>query len=103
MPQGKEHIKVVDRALIDDLNFTCIFNRDVMSKWVTRYEDAKTRSHAERALFWRQHGSHKAYPKHLATLSNDTIDWLHEEMERVGETRGCISQWKNGSIHEDAC
>ena len=50
VPQGEGHIKVIDRALIDDLNFTCILNSDVMSRWVTRYEDAKTKRQADMAL-----------------------------------------------------
>ena len=33
--------------------------------------------------------SRKAYPKHLATLSNDIhVDWLHEEMERAERDEG---------------
>ena len=43
VPQGKGQSKVIERTLIDDLNFTCILNSDVMSRWVTRYEDAKTK------------------------------------------------------------
>ena len=60
-----------------------------MSTWVTRYEDAKTKRRADRALFRRQHGSRKTYPKHLATLPNDIhVDWLHEEMERAERDEG---------------
>ena len=60
-----------------------------MSRWVTRYEDAKTKRRADRALFRRQHGSRKTYPKHLATLPNDIhVDWLHEEMERAERDEG---------------
>ena len=70
-----------------------------MSKWVTRYQDAKTRRQVERALFRRQHGSRKAYPKHLATLSNDIhVDWLHEEMESVErdeELHITMEEWEN--------
>lgn len=89
VPQGKGQSKVIERTLIDDLNFTCILNSDVMSRWVTRYEDAKTKRQADRALFRRQHGSRKAYPKHLATLPNDIhVDWLHEEMERAERDEG---------------
>ena len=52
--------------------------------FLMRYEDAKTKRQADRALFRRQHGSHKVYPKHLAILPNDIhVDWLHEEMERA--------------------
>ena len=31
VPQGKGQSKVIERTLIDDLNFTCILNSDVMS------------------------------------------------------------------------
>ena len=57
VPQGEGESKLVDKALIDDLNFTCILNSNVMSKWVTRYEDEKKRRQAKRALFQKQHGS----------------------------------------------
>ena len=64
-------------------------NSDVMSRWVTKYKDAKTRRKVDRALFWRQCGSRKAYNKHLATLTNNIhVDWLHEEMERVERDEG---------------
>ena len=46
----------------------------------------------------RQHGSHKAYPKHLATLLNDIhVDWLHEKMERVKRDEGLlitVEEWE---------
>ena len=97
-PEGKEQIKVIDRSLIDYLNFTCILNADVMSRWVIRYENAKTRRQVERALFRRQYSSHKAYPKHLATLLNYIhFDWLHEEMESAERDKGMhitMEEWE---------
>ena len=80
--------------MIDDPNFTYILNSDVMSRWVTRYEDAETKRQADRALFWRQHGSRKAYP----TLPNDIhVDWLYEEMERAKRDEGLhitVEEWE---------